>query len=71
MQSIEAETALTWAARAGAAFVLYSRTQKLEWALASQTLYDEALEHAAMAGGKFCEDVRQSLAAMRTKAGVP
>lgn len=68
---IEKETAIAWAARAGASYVLYARTRALVHLEEARGYSDEAIEHAAMACSAFCEDVRQSLAEMRKKAGLP
>jgi hypothetical protein len=66
---IEADTAITWAARAAASYVLYAQTRVLSRLTAAAHYHDEALEHAALAGDELVRDVRQYLAACAAKAG--
>jgi hypothetical protein len=66
---IEAATAVTWAARAAASYVLYAQTKSIARLTAAAHYHDEAVEHAALAGGTLVSDVRDYLAACAAKAG--
>lgn len=46
---IQRETALTWAARAVAAYGFFQRTRVTQWLLDAEEYAHEALEHAALA----------------------
>jgi hypothetical protein len=60
---IEEETAFKWAARAVAAYQLYTETDHYQWLRDAGHYMDEAIEHAALAdqSGEVLRSVRKFL----------
>lgn len=50
LAAIQRETALTWAARAVAAYRFFGQDKRLSWLLDAEEYAHESLEHAALSG---------------------
>lgn len=68
-QQIEYETAVTWGARAIAAYELGMQTGRSTWIYFAEHLYHEALEHAALASEPaFATEIRRAVESTRRAA---
>lgn len=71
MPEIQHTTAVTWAARAIAAYIAYDRNGDVRDLLDAEEYRHEALEHGSLADSGLCATINETLDQVRTSLSRP
>lgn len=68
IETVQQETAITWAGRALASYALYMETGEIHRLLDASEYEHESLEHAALADPGFCSAIALHLKSAKVRA---